>query len=580
MGWEVVRMRSLLFDFPPQIQICSLALLICVACISPAHGQIVINEIYYDHPGKDDGYEFVELINIGPGDICVDALRIEFHNGSGSGWDLVWQGSPLDTIRSSALFVVGGNNVIPRPDAIMSMSLQNGPDALRLLVDNSQLDLVGYGSLQDADFVEGDGAGEVLPGFSLCRQPDGRDTNNNLLDFHAMEPSPGQFNLPDTDVSLALTGGTEQAVAVNGGSLEEIRFLVENNGIVAIPAGEVSVQLWDSSQAGYWLVDEVENTHTIEAGYRREMAVYNNGQDGYHFLKLQAFYAADQRPNNNTIDLVRRAGSPDILISEVMSCPTDPCPQYIEIFNAGSEPYDMRGHVMRDRTQAYSLLISQEHILDPNAYIVLSKQKEMLLSFFPALFSYQVMEVEGTWPHLNHSGSGGLADSIFISDRFEIPIEAVGYPPQSSANCGRSLERVDLFASTCSPVWILSQSPNGGSPGMRNEASILASPGNDVMSVTPNPFSPGAGEKLLIVVGALHGAKRSSITVFDTKGRTVTTIGSSSVHPYVFIWDGTRDNGIVVPSGLYILACELYSSDGKRLGVEKVVVGCGRKRRR
>jgi hypothetical protein len=577
MGWEVVRMRSLLLCFPPSIKFYLLFLPLCAVGILPAKGAIVINEIYYDHPGKDDGYEFIELINNGSVDLCTDLFRVEFHNGSGFGWETVWWGSAEDTIRSSSLFVIGGENVRPVPDAILRVSLQNGPDALRLIADDKTLDLVAYGNLQDPDYVEGVSAEAVTAGFSLCRKPDGWDTDNNQMDFHSMIPSPGGFNVPQADVSLILAEGTPRAGAVARGSTEEIRLLLANNGIGAVPAGDVFIQLWDSSRTGNSLVGDGENMDGIAPGASYQMAFTTRFQDGYHFLKLQAAYTADERPNNNCIDLVRRAGSPGVLISEIMSYPAESCPQYIEIFNAGGTPYHLQGHVMRDRSHEFSLLTSQLCVIEPDAYLVLTPQFGLLTSFFPALPSHRVVDMEGTWPQLNHSGSGGFADSVIIGDRYGIPIEEVDYPPQSSAYRGKSLERVDLFTSSGSPVWVLSRNPGGGSPGRRNDASIFASPGDEIMSVTPNPFSPAAGENCLIVVDPSHAVMRTSVTIFDTNGRIVKIVGSTSVHPFVFMWKGTRDDGSAVPSGLYLLACEMFSSAGKRLGVEKVVVGCGRK---
>lgn len=572
-------MRSLLFHFPPSTKFVLIIFSLCIACISAARGEVVINEIYYDHPGKDDGYEFIELINTGPGDVCMETLKLEFHNGAGSGWELLWRGSALDTVRSRALFVVGGEYVCPRADADLRMGLQNGPDAVRIISGDNVLDLVGYGSLEDTEYVEGISAGSASAGFSLCRKPDGGDTGNNQLDFHSMVPSPGRYNVPVNDVSLALAEGTSETAAVEAGAPEEIRFTLINSGTASVPVGAVTVQWRDSSQAGSYPLGEGKNTAVIDSGCSHEMAFLAGFTEGYHFLELHAVYAADERPGNNHLGLVRRVGFPHVLISEIMSCPAEPCPQYVEIFNAGGAAYNINEHVIRDAAHSFSRLTSQECILEPDSYLVITPDKRMLVSAFPALPSRQVLEIEGAWPHLNHSGSGAFADSILIGDPFGIPIESVAYPPQSSAQCGNSLERVDLFASSRSPVWVLSRSPRGGSPGCRNEASIFASPDEGAVSVTPNPFSPTAGEKLLIVVDPPPAADRTSVTVFDVRGRIVRTVGSTTVHPYVFIWEGDRDDGEVVPSGLYVLACEMVSSDGRRLGVEKVVVGCGKKRR-
>lgn len=41
-------------------------LLLALSCGAlPCRARVVINEIYYDHPGKDEGWEFVEIYNAG-----------------------------------------------------------------------------------------------------------------------------------------------------------------------------------------------------------------------------------------------------------------------------------------------------------------------------------------------------------------------------------------------------------------------------------------------------------------------------------------------------------------------------------
>ena len=72
---------------------------------------------------------------------------------------------------------------------------------------------------------------------------------------------------------------------------------------------------------------------------------------------------------------------------------------------------------------------------------------------------------------------------------------------------------------------------------------------------------------------------RATVQVYDVGGWLLGEIGSTTVLPFVFVWDGRDRNGDVVSPGVYILACELIGLDGGGRRVEKVVVGCARAKR-
>ena len=148
--------------------------LACCAISARCRARVLINELYYDHPGTDTGHEFIELINssIAPADISGAA--IEFHNGTGTTWTLVCKFPAASTIAPDGLFVVGGNLVLPLPHAVITYSLQNGPDAIRLVdAEGHVLDTVGYGALDDPAYVETMGAAKVPAGKSIARALDG-----------------------------------------------------------------------------------------------------------------------------------------------------------------------------------------------------------------------------------------------------------------------------------------------------------------------------------------------------------------------------------------------------------------------
>ena len=176
-------------------------------------GQVVINEVDYDQPDTDNA-EFLELKNVGTTPFDLSGLAVVFYNGSSGNAvqyraiaDPTWP-----TLQPDAYFVICGNPSLTvncdHPGGALTNLIQNGPmDAIALisLPDSSVLDVLSYGGTL-ADHVEGTGTTAIdlnTEGtLSLCRWPDGNDTNNNDADFVQGCPTPGTAN----DVELSNCG--------------------------------------------------------------------------------------------------------------------------------------------------------------------------------------------------------------------------------------------------------------------------------------------------------------------------------------------------------------------------------------
>lgn len=177
----------------------NMVLAACLLASGPAAaGMVVINEVFYDAVGSDDGRVFVELFG-DPG-MSLDGFSIEGVNGSGGGIGPVLGLSGL--IPGSGLFVVadgsGGSSVeteVPAANLILQFDFQNGPDSIRLLdPDGSVLDAVAYGLFgpDEVSFGEGAPAPDPPAGQSLSRRLPTLDTDDNLADFVVLEqPTPG-----------------------------------------------------------------------------------------------------------------------------------------------------------------------------------------------------------------------------------------------------------------------------------------------------------------------------------------------------------------------------------------------------
>lgn len=179
---------------------------LCIPVISNA--QIVINEVDYDQPDTDNA-EFLELKNVGDSPFDLSGLAVVLYNGSSGNAvqyrviaDAAWP-----SLQPGAYFVICGNSSLTlncdHAGAVATNLIQNGPmDAIAVvaLPDSNVIDVLSYGGSL-AGHVEGSGTSVIdlnTEGtLSLCRWPDGNDTNQNDVDFALGCPTPGAANVVD-----------------------------------------------------------------------------------------------------------------------------------------------------------------------------------------------------------------------------------------------------------------------------------------------------------------------------------------------------------------------------------------------
>jgi hypothetical protein len=301
--------------------------------------------------------------------------------------------------------------------------------------------------------------------------------------------------------------------------------------------------------------------------------------DGYHWLEARVSLAGDERAWNDAVTLVRRVGGPDVLVSEILSSPPDGCPQFIELFNAGSHDVPLGGFKLRDSARSPVTITRTPAVIGPGGFVVVTPDAPVLQQYFPDLPRERVIEHEGTWPSFNRSGTGAVSDSAVVTDSLSIPIDAVGYPPVGSSGGGRSLERVDLYRSLRQHSWVLSGDVRGATPGRPNGRALYTPPAFGTIEVQPRVCATYDGDVITVSIDPSGEPTRVRARVFDAEGRPVADLGGAEVFPAVFLWDGRDQTGRLVPPGLYVIACESFAESGQRIAAERVVVGCGREGR-
>lgn len=181
----------------------------------PAGARLVINEVDYDQTGTDTA-ELVEIYNAGTVAAPLGAIAVLLINGSGGAeyaratlsGTLAPGGYVVAGIAGQTLVLPGG---VTRFDftGAMATAIQNGPDGV-VLVDTgamSILDRFSYGSPpvtsaivfgSTVSLVEGTAftTGDSGTTRSLCRIPNGTDTDGASLDFMTCSPTVGAVNTP------------------------------------------------------------------------------------------------------------------------------------------------------------------------------------------------------------------------------------------------------------------------------------------------------------------------------------------------------------------------------------------------
>ena len=519
-----------------RITTCS-SLLVLVAQV--AQGQeLVLNEVLYDPPGPDRGFEFVELYNPSSQAVDLQGLRLEFVNGADpTSPSAVWSGGGLQ-IAAGAFYLIAGSELSSR-DALLEGSLQNGPDALWLWRGERIIDRLAWGELDDLG--EGPSAVDVASA-SLGRKPDGHDTDDNSRDWFVFhEPTPGAPNSRGQRIRpLSLTIDPPWRSEAGELKLE----------LIAIADGVESPQ---EAVLSWWLDGRLEAEAMLRAdagdSLRNELRVWLTS--GRHHISVYSSSVA-QPPDSLARGI--QLGTGEVILNEVMAAPPPGEPEWIELRGIGDRAIDLRGWAISDATRRSSP-IGNEALLGVGDFLLLTPDAPGLRASRSLPVGAVVLEPDGGWPTLNNSAAAGeSADQVFLLDASGVVVDHLSYDETLLGERGQSMERGQVAAGA-STGWFAS--PGDPTPGLPNAAAAAPLPRSG-LSVHPNPFSPdGDGDADVLHVLLRRPPEEASIVaeVFDLTGETVRVLGAGRSGSGVlqWLWDGRDGSGRAVPMGAYVV---------------------------
>ncbi len=270
------------------------------------------------------------------------------------------------------------------------------------------------------------------------------------------------------------------------------------------------------------------------------------------------------------------AGAFDVVINEVLFNPPDRGSRYIEIYNRSEKVFDLRNHLIASRDTVAGYLNTIQEITEtsflffPGDYVVLTSSPTDVQATFMTPNPHGFIRTPGMPRMTNANGilvfaSKGLdiIDMLIYEEDMHLPL--------LTSFKGVALERMNpnLPTQNRSNWHSAAQSVGYGTPGYRNsQFSPDLTAGVGSMVVQPEVFSPdGDGqEDLLNIVYAFdHPGFVANVRIFDSRGRLIRLLSSGELLATsgVITWDGSTDNGLKAPVGIYIIHMEVFDQDGQ-----------------
>lgn len=543
----------------------------------PAKADLVINEFLPDPAGADGGKEFVELINTGPGPVNIQGLTFQFANGSvGPEWETRWVCSSEQWLQEGDRFLLVDRNWTgPVPfDAEVWLGLQNGPDAIRLVKNTEVLDLVGYGALTDGEMMEESPASLVV-GLSISRKPDGRDTNNNGMDFTTGDPTPGAPNFKDYSLEVELMEMDPPSVSEAGEGVL-LTVTLKNSGLLDVEPTTMVLNLQNTEGESFPVLETLFSGCSAGSSCQLFLAMVppNVGR----FSMILNF------PDENGEQLLTvslgmiQVGCGEIFLSEVLAAPSAHQGEWIEI-QARHHRVNLENYKIRDEEGQWRSLPAA--ILESQQFLVISQDSTALVAWHiqnldqglildcPADELNQVLRtLPGAWPSLNNSAPVGrsYADRIYLADDWGV-VDHVTIPGDeiSSDFKGSSWERMSHeWQSHLWSSWRTCVAPEGGTPGCVNSVARSGTI-SEILHVDPAVLDSSKGANLAHIQFLLGPEEVGwHVEIFDLWGGLIRDLGGGEYGPGPadLIWDGRNDTGQVVGQGGYVVLLLKSGDDG------------------
>lgn len=516
-----------------------LSLLISIAWLD---AEVVINEVYYDHPGSDTGYEWIELYNNGTGNEQLEGATLK---SAGSTWSITYT-FPAFVLRPGRYLLIGEEQV-PNAQLYAVLDFENGDtgtDGIRYVSpDGTYTDTVLYCSPNDHALTGDTGiaathfAPDVAAGSSLARILNGEDTDDCAADFIAeTQPSPGTANPVRCDYALL------HPTLIWDAGTAELQLYVKNNSSI-LPQDTAYLNI---TQNGTELYNceispiEPEDSTLVQASFLCSAAPF----------EIALELAGDNNLGNNSLNLNPVGEAvPSLYINEFLADPESGNQEWLELYQ--STVYASGDYRIEDATQGsinFSLPAAIGH------YVICTNAAS-LKARYPDCPANAIVTAT-SWVNLNNDG-----DSLVLYCD-ELALDSLAY---NEAEITKGVSRERFVDSDNHVRWRSCYHPSGGTPGRQNSIPpALELPGEGKVAISGSPCKARAGQEISLIYNLNSSANKVSCKVFDMRGNNIRILADNMNCPQsgLIKWDGRRQNGAYAERGVYLILWESQSADG------------------
>ena len=278
--------------------------------------------------------------------------------------------------------------------------------------------------------------------------------------------------------------------------------------------------------------------------------------------------------------LPESASPGDVLINEILFNPISGGKDFLELINVSQKYLAINDLWLANTCSALNVeKLNPNYLLKPGDIIAISDDIRQIQQDYNVPDPYSL--IENPIPAFNdHSGCAVLYTIIghqrIIIDSFHYMKEF--HTPLLKDQEGVSLERVSIRQPTNDPNnWqSAAQTAGYGTPGARNSQMKEVRISSGKFKISPIKFSPdgdGFDDFMQIHFMFERPGFGLLIKIFDIRGRLIRFLvnGKWVSASGVITWDGSTDDGIIAPAGVYTIWIKAYSESGH---IEQSIKNC------
>jgi len=325
----------------------------------------------------------------------------------------------------------------------------------------------------------------------------------------------------------------------------------------------------------------VDSIHFLESGLKAEVYL-NPGIESNVQYQLTIDQLTDECGNignDYRTDFSRiTLGKGDILINEVLFNPFTGGADFVELYNNTNVVIDLQGLKLATRNDSLGLrsvceISSMNLLFQPNSTLAFTSSLNGITSFYSVPYSENLIKMNKFPPLNNDEGRVVLLDnSMAVID--ELYYNEEMHSAWLADVEGVSLERLSADVETNGTgSWHSASSLVGfATPGYENSQKEEQNEDDEkplsveLLSEVVSPNGDGNNDELILSFNTDKAGYLANVFIFDALGREATRLvnnelfGSSDK----IVFDLRKQNGEVLPMGVYVIYCELVHFKGEK----------------